>query len=393
MSTNLVLKLQVLIFSFFLIACDSDNEKKSDSSTENEINLSEAKLSDFQFNEIEYLDIKIKQPIIDNNQEMEEGEIIMTLPTTTSPLVFSLKSTNIDDNKFSVSPSVGAQELFSESKFVKYTVSSKNDPNIKISYNVKVIISPPTNKELLSISNFELLSNDKSAFTDIDLVKEAKSIQSVDSLLICLFPKKIDFADLTPAIKFNGANIEYRVNNDDFKAYAVETGENIDFKFPNTVDFKISNSTKSESIIYRIVVDSQHPISFKEQEIVIPNLKVGETAKQLGITTWSNDGNYPISTMSPNEYNDVKTPSEGLKNIFTVALSKNGGGNINPNQEGLVNIVTSNTFLSGQYESTSIFNLNFNENSWEVNNSPEDDFVTDIGYKKVFLKIKATVVD
>ncbi|WP_075341921.1 hypothetical protein [Tenacibaculum agarivorans] len=383
------IKLNLLLFTLIILSSCSNSKDDSPIFFE-DVNLKEARLTNFLLTETNYLNIEIEQPIIENNEEIKEGKIIITLPHTTTSLNLSLKSVNINGSDFNISPSVGAQVLFSQTEFVKYTITSIANSKKSIHYNVKVIISSTPQEQKLSITDFELLANDNSAFTNIDFIKESISLQSVDSLLFCLFPKTIDFSDLTPAIKYHGSKIEYRVNNDDFEEYPVETGKSINFKYPNTVDFKVSNSTTS--ITYRIIVDTQHPVIFTE-DIVIPDLKMGDTYNGIGVTSWTNNGNYPISTMSPNEYSDVISPATGLNNIFTATLTKNSGGNINPDENGLVNIIVNNTPLIGQYEAVARFNLNFNENSWKIVNFPTDKFINDVGYKTVDMKIKGTIIN
>lgn len=379
----------LMTFTFMLLAnCSSSDNSPVDPEI---INLEEAQLTDFRFEEADYLNIEITQPLIEDNEEIKAGEISITLPHTVTSLSLSLKSVTIDEDKFEMFPPVGVKELFSESEFVTYTITSKSDVEKKLRYNVKVIIAPIPMEEAgkLAITDFELLANDNTTFTAIDFKKEATS-QVVDSLLFGLFPKTVDFSDLTPVVKYQGSKIEYRINDEAFKEYPVETGKSINFKYPNTVDFKISDATTST--IYRIVLDTERPVVF-EETVIIPDLKLGDTYNGLGIMTWTNNGNYPISGMSPNEYVNLITPAAGLRNIFVATLTKNGGGNINPGENGLVNVLVTNTPLVGQYEATAIFNLNFNENSWEIVNTPTDNFISDVGYRNIEMKIKGMLIN
>lgn len=385
-------RLFIVIFPILMmlfIGCN--NSDNSPNFPQVDIDLNEAKLTDFPFKEIDYLNIEITQPVIDNNEEKKEGEIIITLPHTVSSLALTLKSINIDTDKYEIFPSLGVQTLFSETEFVTYKISSASNPEKSIHYKVKIVIAPDPQEEALLISNFELLTKDKASYTDIDLTKKATALQSVDSLLICLLPLPGDYSNLCPAITFKGSKVEYRVNNGSFEEYPVSTGKNIDFKYPNTVDFKISNS--KNSVVYRIIVDTHHPIVFEKHTITVPDLQMGSTYNGVGVATWTNKGNYPITTMSPNEYSQVITPAAGLDNIFVTTLSKNGGGNINPDESGTVNIVITNPPLAGKYESLAVFKLRFNENSWKITNSPTDNYISDITYKNAQLKVKGTVTN
>ncbi len=389
---NLTRIFPAFILVALILGCESDNSEPID--PKEETNLEEAMLTDFPLKEIEYLDINITQPKIENNEALNEGEIIITLPhTVTSPLL-TLKSVNIDLDRFNVFPSVGIQELFSTTDFTKYTITSKSDVEKEIHYNVKIVIAPTPEEERLFISSFELLANDNSAFTDINLIKEARPSLRADSLLICLFSKTVDFSDITPAIKYNGSKIQYRVNDEDFEDYPIETGKSIDFKYPNTVDFKISNAMDSKSVTYRIMVDTQHPISFTVQELLIPDLNLGDTYTGAGVATWTNAGNYPISAMSPNEYTNVITPATGLDNILMATLSVSEGRNVDPGESGTINVVITNTPQVGQYEAIALFDLNFDENLWRIVNSPMDDFISDFDYRdSELLKLKVTIID
>lgn len=379
-----------LIFSVLFISCSS-NEDSTDGSTD-EIDLNEAKLTEFPFMEFDNINIQISQPTIENNEELTEGEILITLPHTVTSLLLTLKSVNIDTNKFNIFPSVGIQELFSETDFVKYTITTKNDLEKKTHYNIKIIIAPTPEEEKLSITNFELLSNDNNAYTNIDLIKES-NLQTIDSLIVCLFPAPVNYSDLKPVITYEGSKIEYRVNDEIFREYPVNTTEKIDFKYPNTVDFKISNTTNSKSILYRVIIDTEHPIVVDESEITIPDLQIGNSYNSVGVATWTNRGNYPITTMSPNGYFNVITPVAGLNNIFTLTLSKNTTGNINPDESGIINVAVTNTPLVGEYEAIALFTLNFNENSWEITNSPRDNYISDFGPKEFYVRIKGTIIN
>ncbi|MDD7885479.1 hypothetical protein [Flavivirga sp. 57AJ16] len=383
--------IQSLILALLFSGCSSDNNTPIN--PDEEINLQEAKLSNFPFEEIDYVGIQITQPILDNNEELYEGVIIITLPHTITSLALTLKSVNIDTSKFNIFPSVGSQENFSEIDYMRYEITSNTNPEMSIHYNVRVIIAPNPDEEKLSISSFELLANDNSSSTNINLIKEAKSTQIADSLLVCLFPTTIDFSDIKPVIEYIGSKIEYRINGENFSEYPIETGRSIDFEYPNTVDFKISNSTNSKSIVYRIIVDTQNPIFFNQEEVVIPDLQMGNTYNGIGIGSWTNKGNYPISTMGPNEYTNVTTPVAGLNNIFVATLSKDTGGNINPGEDGTINVVVTNTPIEGEYEATAVFHLNFNENSWEIVSSPIDDYVNNIGYNNAELNISGRITN
>ncbi|MCL5130073.1 MULTISPECIES: hypothetical protein [unclassified Algibacter] len=243
--------------------------------------------------------------------------------------------------------------------------------------------------EELSIISFDILSKDHS----FSVIKS--NTQPVDSLVICLFPSSIDYSNLIPKIKFKGTSIEYRINNDSFNAYPLSIGDNIDFSYPNTVDFRITNSDDSESRIYRIIIDTEQPILFNNPEIIIPDSQVNANYHGLEIDTWLNVGNYPIRlTLRTTEYIDIITPETGISNIFSTTLT-NDSDFVKPNEEGNINVFESNiTAVIGAYKATALFNLYFNENlGYIVYDDITNDYVKNIGYKQAELKLKGNLID
>ncbi|NIJ46348.1 hypothetical protein FHR24_002835 [Wenyingzhuangia heitensis] len=245
--------------------------------------------------------------------------------------------------------------------------------------------------ESLSITNFELLAKDNSSYTNIDLVV-GSNLQSVDSLVICLFPISVDFTDLTPAITYLGSKIEYRINNDVFKEYSIKTGESIDFSFPNIVEFKVSNSESSLFKTYRIIVDTERPILFNNPNITIPDTEVKTSYNGLEIDTWKNVGNYPIRvTLRTTNYVDIKSPDNSTSTIFSTTLTNLT--NVIPTSQGKVNVFTTNATVKGVYSTTALFHLYFNENlGYIVYDDITNKYVKDIGYIPVELSLKGTIV-
>jgi hypothetical protein len=376
------------------LGCNSDDDTSNIPDTSNtsdtpqKIDLKEAQLKDFLFTEIDYLNIGITQPIIEDNEEIKEGEIIVTLPHTATSLMLTLGSVDINTEAYSISPSVGTPNLFSETEFVKYTITSKTNPEKSLHYNIKIVIAKNPADENLDISNFELSTKDNSKHTNTFLIKES-SVQLADYFLYCLFSESVDFSSLIPTITYEGSIIEYKINDGDYTEYQLNSEKSIDFKYPNNVYFKVSNSTKSTSKTFRIVVDTQYPILFDEPEITLPNVKTGSISNHPNVTTWTNKGNNPITSMSPDEYTDIV----GLDNIFLTTLSDNGTVNVKPGESGVVNIVTKSTPIAGEYEATAIFGLNFDQNTLRIVSTPTDGYINNIGYKNATLKTKVSVTN
>ncbi|WP_299781232.1 hypothetical protein [uncultured Formosa sp.] len=243
--------------------------------------------------------------------------------------------------------------------------------------------------EELAITSFDMLTQDHT-FSVI-----AANIQPVDSLVICLFPSAVDFANITPTIAFEGSSISYRINDEEFKTYSATVGESINFSYPNTVDFKITNSDNSNSKVYRIIVDTEHPIVFNNSEITIPDTSVNTNYNGIEIETWTNVGNYPIRlTLRTTEYTNVTTPETGGNNIFSSTLT-NDLDMIDPNEEGQVNVFTSNASVIGEYTATALFTLNFNENLGYIvyDDVSTSEYVKDIGYKQAELQLKGRFIE
>lgn len=239
--------------------------------------------------------------------------------------------------------------------------------------------------EILAITNFKI-SSEIHSFSILDA-----SIQSVDSLIVCLFTSPVDYANLIPTIEYLGTSIEYKINNQEYKRYTID--EVFDFSYPNIVDFKVSNEDNSLSTTYRIIIDVEQPILFSIPEITIPDSRINTNYSGIEIGTWKNVGNYPIRvTMRTNEYEDIITPKENISNIFSATLTNEI--NVNPNEEGNVNIFTSNATVVGKYEATALFDLYFNENlRYIVYDDVTGAYVKDIGYKKARLRVKGTITD
>ena len=241
--------------------------------------------------------------------------------------------------------------------------------------------------EKLAITSFKMLSSSHT----FSVIKA--HTQPLDSLVVCLFPSAVDYSNISPIIEFEGASIEYRINNEAFHAYNVSLEESIDFSYPNTIDFKVANSDNSDSKVYRIIVDTERPIVFNNIEIEIPDSQVNVSYSGLGISTWTNVGNYPIRlALRTTEYVDVVTPEAGLNNAFSTTLTDQSDF-AQPNQSGDVNVFAGATMV-GAYSATALFNLYFNENlGYLVYDDIANEYVKNIGYQKAALKLKGQMIE
>ena len=241
--------------------------------------------------------------------------------------------------------------------------------------------------EKLAITSLKMLSGNHT----FSVIKA--QTQPLDSLVICLFPSAVDYSNLSPIITFEGASVEYRINNDGYTGYNANLGELIDFSYPNTVDFKVINSDASDSKVYRVIVDTEEPILFSEPEIIIPNSQINTNYHGLDISTWQNVGNYPIRlTFRTTEYVDIETPEAGLNNIFSTTLTSDTDF-AQPNEEANVNVFAAASVV-GDYKAKAMFNLYFNESlGYIIYDDIANDYVKDIGYKQAELTMKGLIVD
>ena len=142
----LFLKFVISYFSIvFLISCSSDSNDESPSPED--IDMSQVRLVDFPLSEVDYVEIDIVHPEFVDGQETNPGSITITLPFTETALLYSLESVNLDLSQFEISPSVGEQQLFSEEVPVIYEITSLQNAEKSIHYEVKVIISPDENDD------------------------------------------------------------------------------------------------------------------------------------------------------------------------------------------------------------------------------------------------------
>ena len=318
-TSNLFLRLLLLCIPVsFLLSCSSDSA--DDLPEPVEVDLNQARLTDFPLNEIEYVDIDIVHPEIQNGQETSRGTITITLPFTQVLRNYSLESVNFDLSKFEINPAVGEQRLFSENIPVVYTITSLEDAEKSIHYEVNVVISPPEQLKLVDFSF--LAANNAQLPSDVNALKIVQNPgQSSDSLVYIMLSSPVDFSQLTPTVGFEGAKLEYRLNNQDYEEYPA-TGLSIDFKYPNFVYFRISDQTNTRSQVYQIITDVLNPIKFESSELVINDIKADSSYFLEGVIRWEHQGNYPIRPLTASSYTNITTPIAGFeRNIARVFFS------------------------------------------------------------------------
>ena len=408
LKANYLLFVKYVIFYgsvIFLISCSSDSE--GDLPKPVEVDLNQARLSDFPLNEVEYVDIDIVHPEIEDGQETNPGSITITLPFTETALLYSLESVNLDLSQFEISPSVGEQQQFSEEVPVIYEITSLQNAEKSIHYEVKVIISPDESDDgdddddddeedkVPSIRSFEFLATNNAELTsDVNALKATEDpTNATDVLIYVIFPSSLDFSQLNPTIEFDGAKLEYRHNDDAYEVYPT-AGKILDFKYPNTVDFRVSNQDDSKSTVYRIIADVANPIKFEQAEVVIEDVKAGGNYTSFGAIKWTNQGNHPILPLDAKSFTNVSTPENGGNaNIFDpVILTKPGV--VNPGEQGDVNIsVLDAPTVLGEYSVTAVISATFNIQTLEAGPwSSSGIYIEDI-YQSSELNIRTNIIE
>lgn len=389
-TTNFFFALQ-LISLFLITSCQGDDPKE----VGNNPNLENAQLKSFPLSEVTHLDIKITHPEIVNGEEKKYGEIEITIPRTHTSLMLSLKQFNLDNNEYSISPSIGEQQDFSKGP-VTYTISSNFDKDQSVHYNVKVITEAGPVNLNTKITGFSFeKSKNPSLGTTINAVKIIEYENYSENAIYILVPAGTDFSKLTPTVTFDAAKLYYS-SGTEFKLYTSNTME-VDFKYPKRFYLQAENSNGTKSKIYNVIVDVKDPVKFEQIPVITPNVKAGDgTATQYFSTVakWINQGNHPIKGMAVESYKNKTFPFDytGDANTITAMLSNPvvGTDGVLPGEKGDVNVTVRKMTISGKYKTTAVFVPTFNFNNHTIHNWPVTERVEGI-FNTAELPIECTI--
>ncbi|TRX58216.1 hypothetical protein FNH22_14225 [Fulvivirga sp. M361] len=383
---------------FFLciinLTCCSSDDGPSVGTTS--VDIKDALLSDFPLTEADYLDIDIVQPKFnDNAEEIEHGSIKITISYADRLGSLSLRSVNFDLSKFNIIPGIGSKVLSVGSPFT-YEINSTRDGDKIIHYDVEVVIEEDPTGGKLELTSFKFeKSRNPTLSSDIQALKftEYPTLGNSRAVFI-LVPVGTDFSTLIPTITYEGATLEYSKDNGPFIDYPTE-GKAIDFKYPNRINIRVTNFYGNESQTFQVIVDVPQPIQLEEIKFVTPDITIGDSYQGFGIMKWINQGNHPIPPLSPNSYINIKTPTGGSEyKLFSASLTKGGSGDINPGQEGKINVLSVQApAITGEHRSTAVFDFNFDFTRHMVTGfSTSLNFVEDI-YEPLEFEISGTVVE
>ncbi len=392
-------KISLFLLVGLLIGCSSDDSKPSEDKVPIEVDLTTARLNDFQLSEVTYTDISLTQPEIVAGEEKTPGKIIITVPTETNQLSLSLASVNFDESKFEISPSVGSAQSFEVGRAIIYTITSKDDSEKSISYLVSVVKEVPV-EDQLKITGFRFEKSKNSELpSDIEATKIVEYSGSNWNAIYILVPNETNLNDLVPTIEFEGETLEYRQGSTDFMAYP-ETDLAVDFtsdydiiSFRDKNEFLLSVKGSGVQKNYRVIVDVQNPIKLQDNSVTTADLIEG-SGTQRDILKWINKGNHPIQrNLKASEY--VDNTSDKIGNIFNAFLEVSEalqGAYIRPGEFGYVVFsVDTNGATIGDYNVDIIFSPKYDLNRARINDIRDDlNPIEDI-FAPIKLNIKSTI--
>lgn len=370
----------------------------SDDSNENgaDVFLQEAKLNDFPLFEVAYLDIDIEHPEISNGTEIKPGKIKVTIPFSQTSLLLSLKQFDLDQSKYEIEPRIGERQDFSNGP-VTYTVSDVISSAKAVHYEVTIVYGGDpffTNAKITGFK-FEKGKNPTLAAT-IDALKIAEYENYTENAIYVIVPQGTDFSQLTPTITYDAAKLSYNIDTQ-FVLYP-ENGLRVDFAYPKHFYLQAENSLGEKSRPYNVIVDVANPIRF-DSPLITANVKSDDGSSFenfFAVATWTNQGNHPITGITPAEYNNKVYPAgySGDTNIITTTIVNPNAGTVGvlPGQKGEINVRVRRFPLTGLYSTTAAFMPTFSFDTRVISYWPVDDRIEDI-FETQSLVIQTTIED
>lgn len=357
-----IIKLQsigILLFSmFFMMNCSDDNHTPT--IPDPDINMEEAKLSDFPLFGIERVAIDITQPVIEDNKEITYGEIKITVPSITSldNIGVSITSKELNLSKFSMSPD-NVSLSFEDDQVHVFTISeATGEQEALLHYNVSIIKEAPSVPETLKITRFTFeKSKNPSLPNDIMISKTVEDPGSIDKIYIFV-PLGTDFTDLVPTITYDGTKLYYTQDtsvapvNMDVEYPTVDTS--FDFKYPKSFILAVKDRDDDDIRTTNVIVDVINPVRIETVSVTTPDATEGSSEYFTGVTKWINQGNHKINFQKATTYEDRSPVVTPPTNVITVDRSLPGGGLI-PGESANVNVRVSQYFPEGTYKTTAVF--------------------------------------
>lgn len=370
------LTLLLVAFSAIVTSCDDDDEHVDQS-------LEGARLTDFQLVETDYISIDISHPVIVDGVETSPGAINIVVPYAQESLSLSLLELSLDVNVYSISPSAGIPQDFSEGP-VTYTISLNETPSKIVHYVVTIVHGGEAFYKNAKVTGFKFeKSKNPSLAADIEALRIVEYENYSQNAIYVIVPNGTDFSALKPTIEFDAAKLYYD-NASSFLAYP-ENGLTIDFKYPKHFYLQAENSLGVKSRPYNVIVEVADPIAFSNPVLVTQNVKTGNGSdfeNLFAVAEWTNQGNHPITGMSPIGYENRVAP-DGFPNdlnVITTSLINPviGTTGVVPGGKGKVDVRVRKSPMAGEYRTTAIFRITFSFDITEISSWPVDDRVEDI---------------
>ena len=360
-----ILKLQnigIVLFSvFFMMNCDSDEENNQTQTPE--INIEEAKLSDFPLFGIQRTGIEIVDPVIEDNKEVAYGEIKITVPSTTSldNVRALITSKELNLSKFSISPGNNDAGLsFEDEKVQVYTISAATgNKEALLHYNVSIVKEVPDVPETLKITDFTFeKSKNPDLPYDITISRRADVNLTYEKIYL-LVPVGTDFTELVPTVTYEGANLYYSQDSSlppvDMNVKFPEEDTSFDFKYPKSFFLVVKDKNNEKLQMAKVIVDVANPVRIETESVTTPDAKEGESKYFTGVTKWINQGNHKINFQKATIYENVDPSTTGSFKAITVDRNLPSGGLV-PGESANVNVqVRSNYYPEGTYKTTAVF--------------------------------------
>ncbi|WP_109829402.1 hypothetical protein [Reichenbachiella versicolor] len=338
-----------------LVSCSSSDDTNEDGDTgSSSIDINEALLSDFPLFGITPVSIDITNPSIEDNKETSHGKVVITVSHSTvglDKISASITSDELNLSKFEITPSNSEQLSFEDGKTHTFTISSVETKEELLHYDVQVLQEEAPVDRTPRITRFSFEKSKNPALTeDIDI---HHSVQEFGLNKIYIFvPVGTDFTDLTPTVTFEGSKLYYNQESSSTdRTEYTDQSMSFDLKYPKTLSLIVEDD-EGELKTTSIIVDVINPVKLGSSSVSTPNAVELEAHYFSDVTTWTNQGNHPISFYKATKYEN-STSSPTFADITASRVVPGGG--LKPGESASINVTISRYFPAGSYETTAIF--------------------------------------
>ncbi|RXK61966.1 hypothetical protein ESA94_02835 [Lacibacter luteus] len=317
--------------------------KKPTPSTAPAVDLSQVKITAFEFAEATAVSVNITHPVLVNGEETTAGRIEIIMPEDLTGLQLTPLVSNFLQQEFTISPQLGIKTDY-ENKEVLYTITSTQNTRKKLRY--KVVVQKET-AGALRLTDVQLLqSSNPQLGSDIHAAHILHSNASIGKVYLFV-PAGTNFSSLTAKMVHNGSEVRYTQNAAEVPGNSANVypanGQVLDFAYPK--GFYVALKRGNETVTYSIVVDVVKPVAFTNEQVTL-QLATGVN-HQLKAGELHNRGNRPI-TINQIVHAD---PVPALSPLRTFVLIPSGG--LLPGQKA--DVITSfdaRSLPAGAYEIT-----------------------------------------